>query len=359
MTSFSTESGLLAGDPRGRESVAPRGSTKWHPVCQPCANLRATAHRAVESLDVGVPLRASPLDEGLPDLLPGQSRPLVGAQQPRLSVAGKEVFELGDHISRGDTARDAAAERKPRVLVDDVQDPKRPPVVGTARHEVVRPDVGRPDGGGLPDRILGAALASFARLLRRGGTLIVNDHDTPSGANRGGPYTPVTSQAVRLLSGRDGCAEVGVVGHGRSVEHQRLARREVDHLVARVLDDLADALALHDVDGAPDGYRASDEVGHYREMVVLVQSESGDAIDVVRGVLEVLDGPQRVPFGVEPDLRTVVEKTDEVVVEGPRQVKRRAVDGVAVLEIELEPLRRGRSGRVGGDHEQRDKALLR
>jgi hypothetical protein len=54
----------------------------------------------------------------------------------------------------------------------------------------------------------------------------------------------------------------------------------------------------------------------------------------------VLDGTQRVPVGVGPDLRTVVEEVDEVVMEGPDRVKRGAVDGVGVLEIELEPLRR-------------------
>jgi hypothetical protein len=152
-------------------AVRPHGVVFLEPSCQHDAGFEhavkafavqfLVAHGAVESLDVGVLLRASPLDEGLADLLLGEpvrqpSRrklaAVVGAQQPRLAVAGKQPLQFHDHISCGEAPRDATAERDPRVLVDDVQDPKRPTVVGAGRHEVVRPDVVRPRRRKLPDR---------------------------------------------------------------------------------------------------------------------------------------------------------------------------------------------------------------
>ena len=90
--------------------------------------------------------------------------------------------------------------------------------------------------------------------------------------------------------------------------------------------------------------------GHDRKVVVLVQREPSDAVDVVRGVVDVFDSPERVPVGVEPNLRAVVEEVDEVVVERPGWVECGAVDRVGVLEVELKPLRCGRSGGPGAQH---------
>src|SRR5262245_57575799 len=73
----------------------------------------------------------------------------------------------------------------------------------------------------------------------------------PGAAGRGEVSGPLHSRC-------DGGAKVCVVSHVGSVEHQWLTGREIDHLVARVLDDLANALALHDIDGAADGHRACD-----------------------------------------------------------------------------------------------------
>src|SRR5918911_1257429 len=76
--------------------------------------------------------------------------------------------------------------------------------------------------------------------------------------------------SIARLSGGDCCAEVWVVGHVWSVELQRLLGK-VEHLVAGVLDDLARAPSLHDVDRTAADYRAGQEVRHDREVVVLVQ----------------------------------------------------------------------------------------
>jgi hypothetical protein len=56
-------------------------------------------------------------------------------------------------------------------------------------------------------------------------------------------------------------------------------------------------------------------------VVVLVQREPSDAVDVVRGVVDVFDSPERVPVAVEPNLRAVVEEVDEVVVERPGRIE--------------------------------------
>jgi hypothetical protein len=45
---------------------------------------------------------------------------------------------------------------------------------------------------------------------------------------------------------------------------------------------------------------------------VLVQRKSGDAVDVVGAVFDVVDRADRIAVGVEPDLSVDVEEVDEV-----------------------------------------------
>jgi len=122
--------------------------------------------------------------------------------------------------------------------------------------------------------------------------------------------------------------------------------------VARVEDYAAGAGSLHDVDRTVQRHGPADEVELHDEVVVLMQREAGDAVDIVGAVHDVLDRSDRPSCVIQPYLAAAFEEVDEVVIERPRRVERRAVDRVRLHVLERVALRRGADRRGGGDSER-------
>ena len=72
-----------------------------------------------------------------------------------------------------------------------------------------------------------------------------------------------------------------------------------------------------------------------------MKCEAGDAVDVVGAVVEVANVPDQLAFVIKKDPPSNLEEVLEVVIEGPRQVERGAVDRVREIEIERVALRCG------------------
>src|SRR5215210_631587 len=130
----------------------------------------------IEALDVAVLPRAARSDVGglgsdrgdpLLDGLGDELRAIVGADVARHAAHDEQVREHVDDVDRLQLASDADRQALVRELVDDVEHPDLPSVMGPILDEVVRPDViavlgPQPDAGSVRQ----PEPSSFGLLLR-------------------------------------------------------------------------------------------------------------------------------------------------------------------------------------------------
>src|SRR5438477_12412963 len=130
-----------------------------------------------------------------------------------------------------------------------------------------------------------------------------------------------------------------VAVHPAAGEEEEFAGLHRSDLLAGVLDDDAGALYSRQLPVAGGGKGAGHVVVNRAEGPVLMDREAGHRIDVVRVVLDVLEGPQQIAVGVElVGLDDVVE-VREVVDEGA------AIDHATELQVVFEAFSwRGQGG---------------
>ena len=117
------------------------------------------AQLAIEGLDIAVLPGAARLDEEGrdadarepgPDRMGRELGAVVGAQRGGWAALDEELGQTGEDVVGPQAAGDHDGEALARVLIDDAEQPQRPPVVGPILDEVVSPDV--VGAGGPPPR---------------------------------------------------------------------------------------------------------------------------------------------------------------------------------------------------------------